>query len=311
MVQATKKKKGLGFELQKNKALFLMLVPGLLVMLIHNYMPMFGIVLAFKKLDNYANLLGGEWIWFENFRYLFGSRTAFVITRNTLLYNITFITIGSTVAVALAIILSELRNQKLSKFYQSVFFLPYFFSWVVVSYLLFSLLSSDHGAINRMLEAVGLEGIRWYTAPKYWPGILISVNTWKWTGYDAIIYMASIVGINKVYFEAAAVDGATRFQQIRHITLPMLKPLIITLTLIKVGRIFYTDMGLFFTVPRDMGMLYDATNTIDTYVYRALISTGDLGMASAAGFYQAVLGFVVVLTFNLIVRKVSNENALF
>lgn len=311
MVQATKKKKGLGFELQKNKALFLMLVPGLLVMLVHNYMPMFGIVLAFKKLDNYANLLGGEWIWFENFRYLFGSRTAFVITRNTLLYNITFITIGSTVAVALAIILSELRNQKLSKFYQSVFFLPYFFSWVVVSYLLFSLLSSDHGAINRMLEAVGLEGIRWYTAPKYWPGILISVNTWKWTGYDAIIYMASIVGINKVYFEAAAVDGATRFQQIRHITLPMLKPLIITLTLIKVGRIFYTDMGLFFTVPRDMGMLYDATNTIDTYVYRALISTGDLGMASAAGFYQAVLGFVVVLTFNLIVRKVSNENALF
>lgn len=288
-----------------------MLVPGLLVMLVHNYMPMFGIVLAFKKLDNYANLLGGEWIWFENFRYLFGSRTAFVITRNTLLYNITFITIGSTVAVALAIILSELRNQKLSKFYQSVFFLPYFFSWVVVSYLLFSLLSSDHGAINRMLEAVGLEGIRWYTAPKYWPGILISVNTWKWTGYDAIIYMASIVGINKVYFEAAAVDGATRFQQIRHITLPMLKPLIITLTLIKVGRIFYTDMGLFFTVPRDMGMLYDATNTIDTYVYRALISTGDLGMASAAGFYQAVLGFVVVLTFNLIVRKVSNENALF
>ncbi len=214
-------------------------------------------------------------------------------------------------AVALAIVLSELRSQVLSKVYQSFFFLPYFFSWVVVSYLVFSLLSSDNGAINKLLEAVGMETVRWYTAPKFWPAILISVNTWKWTGYDAIIYLASIVGINKVYFEAAAVDGATRFQQIRYITIPMLLPLIITLTLIKIGRIFYTDMGLFFTVPRDMGMLYNATNTIDTYVYRALLSTGDLGMASAAGFYQAVLGFIVVLTFNLIVRKVSNENALF
>lgn len=311
MIQTKKKKKGFLYELKKNKALFLMMLPGLMVMLVHNYMPMGGMILAFKKLDNYGNLLGGDWIWFENFKYLFGSKTAFTITRNTLLYNIVFITIGSTVAVALSIVLSELRNQKAAKVYQSIFFLPYFFSWVVVSYLLFALLSSDNGAINSLLESLGMKGVRWYTAPKYWPGILITVNTWKWTGYDAIIYLASIVGINKVYFEAASVDGATKLQQIKYITIPMLKPLVITLTLIKVGRIFYTDMGLFFTVPRDMGMLYNATNTIDTYVYRSLLSTGDLGMAMAAGFYQAVLGFIVVITFNTIVRKVSNENALF
>lgn len=309
MIRA-QKKRGFFYEIVKNRALFLMLIPGLLVMLVHNYMPMAGIILAFKKLDNYADLLGGDWIWFQNFEYLFGSSTAFVITRNTLSYNIVFIIIGSTVAVALAIILNELRKPILSKIYQSIFFLPYFFSWVVVSYLMFSLLSAD-GAFNQALETMGLETIRWYTVPKLWPFILVAVNTWKWTGYDAIIYLATIVGINKVYYEAAAVDGATRMQQIRYITIPMLVPLVITLTLLKVGRIFYTDMGLFFTVPRDMGMLYNATNTIDTYVYRALLSTGDLGMASAAGFYQAVLGFIVVLTFNLIVSKISKENALF
>lgn len=311
MVTTEKRKKGFFSEFKKNRALFFMLIPGLAVMLVHNYLPMAGIVLAFKKLDNYGNILGADWVGFENFRYLFESSQAWIITRNTLLYNIIFITIGSTVAVAMAIALNELRNKKMSKVYQSIFFLPYFLSWVVVSYLLFSLLSSDSGMLNQLLESLGMDKIRWYTQPKLWPGILIAVNTWKWTGYDAIIYLATIVGINKVFYEAAAVDGATRFQQIRYITLPQLKPLIITLTIIKIGRIFYTDMGLFFTVPRNMGILFNATNTVDTYVYRALLQTGDLGMAAAAGFYQAVLGFIVVLSANLVIRKISKENALF
>ncbi|WP_246552244.1 ABC transporter permease [Vallitalea pronyensis] len=309
--KSTNKCKSFFRYLRDKKVLFFMLIPGLAVMLVNSYMPMFGIVLAFKNLDNYGNIFGGKWIWFDNFKYLFGSSQAYYITRNTLLYNIVFILIGSTIAVILAIALSEILNRKLAKFYQSVFFLPYFLSWVVVSYLVFSILSSDMGALNNLLKSLGLEPINWYVSPKFWPGILISVNTWKWTGYDCVIYLAAIVGIDKSYYEAAAVDGASRFQQIRKVTIPMLVPLVIILTLMKIGRIFYTDMGLFYTVPRNMGILYKATSTIDTYVYRALSQTGDLGMAAAAGFYQAVLGFILVMTFNTIVRRIDKESALF
>lgn len=303
-------KSGIGEELKKNSALFLMLVPGLLVMLVNNYMPMFGLVLAFRRMDNVQKLFGTEWVGLDNFKYLFGSKNGWIITRNTLGYNLVFILIGSTVAVALAIALTELRSKKASKLYQSIFFIPYFFSWVVISYLAFSLLSSESGALNQLIKAFGGQPVKWYVTPKYWPAILIVVNTWKWTGYDVIVYIASIVGISKDYYEAAAVDGATRFQQIRYITIPMLVPLLITLTLIRVGRMFYTDMGLFFTVTRNTGTLYNATNTIDTYVFRGLLSTGDLGMVSAAGFYQAVLGFAVILTFNFIVRKYDKDSAL-
>lgn len=306
----TMKKSGLAEQLKKKKALFLMLIPGLLVMLVNNYMPMFGLVLAFRKMDTVTKLFGSGWVGFDNFKYLFGSQNAWIITRNTLGYNFIFIIIGRTVAVAMAIALTELRNKKVSKVYQSIYFIPYFLSWVVISYLAFSLLSTESGALNQIIKAFGGKPIKWYVSPKYWPFILVVVNTWKWTGYDIIVYIASIVGVSKDYYEAAAVDGATRFQQIRYITIPMLVPLLITLTLLQVGRMFYTDMGLFFIVTRNTGTLFNATNTIDTYVYRGLLSTGDLGMVSAAGFYQAVLGFIIILTFNFIVRKYDKDSAL-
>ncbi len=303
-------KSGVREEFKKNSALFLMLLPGLLVMLVNNYMPMFGLVLAFRNMDTVQKLFGSGWVGLNNFKYLFNSKNAWIITRNTLGYNLIFILIGSTVAVALAIALNELRNKRASKIYQSIFFIPYFLSWVVISYLAFSLLSTESGALNQVIKAFGGQPIKWYVTPKYWPFILVAVNTWKWTGYDIVVYIASIVGISKDYYEAAAVDGATRFQQIRYITIPMLVPLLITLTLLRVGRMFYTDMGLFYTVTRNTGTLFNATNTIDTYVFRGLRSTGDLGMVSAAGFYQAVLGFAIIMTFNFIVRKYDKDSAL-
>jgi len=305
-----KKKEGILHELNRNKALFLMLLPGLLVMFVNNYLPMFGLVFAFRKMDNVTKLFGSAWAGLENFKYLFGSNIAWTITRNTIGYNVVFIIIGMVVPILMAIGLNELRNKKVGKLYQSLFFIPYFLSWVVISYLAYGLLSNEFGVINRYIIMFGGKKIDWYISPEYWPYILVAVNTWKWTGYDTIVYLASICGINKELFEAAAVDGASRLKQVWYITLPSLIPLIIVLVLIRLGRMFYTDMGLFYSVPRNMGPLQNVTNTIDTYVYRAFVQSGDLGLPAAAGFYQAVLGLVVILTFNAIVRKYDKDSAI-
>jgi putative aldouronate transport system permease protein len=298
-------------EIKKNKVLFIMLLPGIVVLLINNYLPMFGVIIAFKDYNYAKGFWHSKWIGIKNFEYLFTSKQAFIITRNVLLYNSVFILISITIAVLLAIALNELLNRRLAKFYQSVMFLPYFLSWVVVSYLVFACLSSDMGFFNGILTKFNKAPIDWYSQPKYWPAIIVIVNTWKWTGYDSIIYLAAIVGFEKSYFEAAAVDGASRFQQIIKITLPMLKPIVIVLTLLKIGRIMNADFGLFYNVTRNSGVLYDATNVIDTYVFRALRQSGDIGMASAAGFYQAIVGFIMVVTANYVVNKIDSENALF
>lgn len=297
--------------IKKNGVFYLMLFPGLLVLFINNYLPMPGILLAFKDYNYSDGFLGSPWSGFTNFKYLFMSGKAITITRNTILYNLTFIAISITIPVILAIILNELRNKRMAKLYQSVYFLPYFLSWVVVSYLVFGLLSAETGAINTLLKQYNIEPVNWYAQPKYWPFILIMVNTWKWAGYDAVIYLASICGFDKTYYEAAAVDGATRFQQIKKITLPLLKPVIMTLTLLKIGRIFFADFGLFYIIPRDSGILNNVTDVIDTYVYRGLRETGDFGMATAAGFYQSIVGFALICLVNYIVKKVDEENALF
>ena len=298
-------------ELIKNKVLYLMLLPGLLVLLVNNYLPMFGIIIAFKDYNYTKGFWKSDWVGFQNFEYLFNSKAAFQITRNTILYNLTFIVVAATIAVALAIIFNELLSRRLSKIYQSVMFLPYFLSWVVISYLVFALLSSDMGFINKLLVNSGMQPVEWYVDPRFWPLIIVLVNTWKWTGYDSIIYLAAIIGFDKSLYEAAAVDGASRFQQITKVMIPMLMPVITILTLIKVGRVFFTDFGLFFNIPRNSGPLYDVTNVIETYVFRALRQTGDIGMASAAGFYQAVVGFIVVLAANYIVRKTDKDSSLF
>lgn len=316
--KAVVKKKNTGFvyQLKRNWPLFVMMLPGIIILIINNYIPMFGVIIAFKKYrfqGSFINsLIKSKFVGFQNFEFFLKTPYAWQMTRNTLLYNFVFITLGLIIPVACAIALSELRNKGLSKFYQSIVFLPYFLSWIVVSYLAYSLLSIENGFINKsILAPLGIEPVSWYSEPKYWPPILVFFQLWKYTGYNIVVYLAAITGIDTEYYEAAEIDGATKWQQIKHITIPMLKTLMIILTLLQVGRIFNADFGLFFNVPRNMGSLYPATQVIDTYVYNALLNTNNIGMASAAGTYQAVVGCITVITANLIVRKIDKESALF
>ena len=315
-VTKMKKKKGFLHELRTHWPLFLMLAPGAIVLIINNYIPMFGIIIAFKRYRFHGNffksLFLSDWVGFKNFEFFMKTPYAWQMTRNTLLYNFAFILLGLIIPVFCAIALTELRNKKLSKVYQSVVFLPYFLSWIIVSYLAYSFLSIENGFINKsILVPLGMARVEWYSEPKYWPFILIFFQLWKYTGYNIVVYLAAITGIDPEYYEAAQIDGATKWQQIRHITIPMLRTLMIILTLLAVGRIFNADFGLFYNVPRNSGMLQPATQVIDTYVYSALRNTNDIGMASAAGTYQAIVGCITVFTANLIVRKVDKDSALF
>lgn len=299
-------------RLRMNLPFFVMFLPGAIYLIINNYIPMFGLVIAFKQVNWNLGILGSRWVGFSNFEFLFRTNEAWTITRNTLGYNAVFIVLGTVVAIAVSILLNDIRSKHLKKTYQTLFLLPYLISMIVVSYLVYAMLSSENGFINlSILRPLGLQEISWYTEPKYWPAILILVNTWKTFGYSSILYYATIVGIDRGYYEAAVIDGASRWQQVKYVTLPALVPTIITLTLMSIGRIFYSDFGLFFQVPMDSGPLYDVTNTIDTYVYRGLVRLNNIGMSSAAGFYQSIVGFALVLIANFAVRKVSKENAMF
>ncbi len=302
--------------LRDNWALFAMLLPGLFVLLINNYIPMFGVIIAFKRYrfdgNFFQSLISSEWVGFKNFEFFFKTPQAFEVTRNTILYNLVFIVLGLVIPVILAIGLNELINKRLAKLYQSVMFLPYFLSWIVVSYLAYSFLSMENGYINRsIITAMGGEKINWYSEPRYWPIILTFFQLWKYTGYNAVVYLASISGIDSEYYEAAAIDGASKWQQIKHITVPMLQPIMIIMTLLAVGRIFNADFGLFFSVPKDSGALFAVTDVIDTYVFRALRHSNSVGMSAAAGLYQAVVGCITVFTANYIVRKIDREKSLF
>ncbi|WP_274365009.1 ABC transporter permease [Paenibacillus thermotolerans] len=299
-------------RINRYKALLLMALPGLLYLLINNYVPMFGIVIAFKNYNFADGIWGSDWVGFKNFEYLFKTQDAYIITRNTLLYNLVFIIKGTILAIAVAILLNDLKNRVFSRFYQSLILLPYLISMVIVGYLTLGFLDVQSGFMNKtLLPMLGLSEISWYSETKYWPYILVIVHTWKSVGYSCVIYLAAIIGIDPEYYEAAKIDGANRWQQIRHITLPLLVPVITIMVLLQIGRIFYSDFGLFYQVPLNTGVLMPVTNTIDTYVYRALINLGDIGMSSAAGLYQAVVGFTLIMISNYIVKKVNRDNALF
>ncbi|MBR0227249.1 MAG: sugar ABC transporter permease [Clostridia bacterium] len=288
-----------------------MALPGLIYLFINNYMPLPGLVLAFKNYNARKGIWGSAWAGLSNFTYLFTTSDAYVITRNTILYNLAFIVVNTVLAIAVAIILSELKN-KVKNFYQSVILLPHLISAVIISYIVFAFLSTESGFFNNTLGRLfGAEPIAWYAEKQYWPYILVFVNAWKSIGYQCIIYLATLLGFDRSYYEAADLDGATVWQQIRLITLPLLRPTIIMLTMMAVGRIFYSDFGLFYQVPQNSGALYDVTNTIDTYVYRGLLESGNISMSAAAGFYQSIVGFILVLGANLLVRKYDRDSALF
>ena len=303
-------------DLWKNRAWLLMVLPGTIWLLVFSYLPMFGTVLAFKNFKIspggfIQSLINSDWVGFDNFKFLFTSGDAFRITRNTVLYNLIFIVLGLVFAVFVAITLNEIANKKLAKIYQTSMLFPHFLSWVIVSYFVFSFLSVDKGMMNSMLGVFGIEPISWYSEPDKWPGILIFMNIWKGVGYGSIVYLAAIVGIDKTYFEAATIDGASKWQQIKNITIPLLIPLMIILTIMAIGGIFRSDFGLFYQVPRNSAILYPVTDVIDTYIYKGLMNMGNIGMSTAAGLYQSLVGFVLIMITNRIVKKIDPEYGLF
>ncbi len=288
--------------------LILMMTPGLIYLFINNYLPMFGITIAFKKLDFQKGILRSDWCGFQNFEYLFKTKDAFIMIRNTLCYNIVFIFVGLVLSLAIAVMMTEISKLKIAKFIQPAICFPNMVSIIIVAYLVYAFLGAD-GFINHTI--LHGNGIGWYREAKYWPFILTLVHFWKTAGYGAIIYIASMSGIDKSLYEAARLDGATKMQQIFKITLPIIRPMIILMLLLSIGKIFNTDFGLFLQVPMNSGALYETTQTIDTYVYRALMERNDVSMSSAASVFQAVLGFALVMISNLIVRKVDKDSALF
>ena len=303
--------KRLRLFLDKNGTYMLMALPGVLLIFIFAYAPMPGVVIAFKNLKFNLGIWGSEWVGLNNFGYLVATPSTGRVIFNTLFMNALFIITGTTGSIVVALLMNEVHGLFRSRIYQSSMFFPNFISIVIVSYFVFAFLSTDQGLVNNMLKSSGAEPILWYQSPEYWPAILVIVNIWKGVGVGSIIYLATIIGINPEFYEAARIDGASKWAQIRYITLPLLIPVITILTLLSIGRIFYADFGLFYIVTRDTPALYPTTDVIDTFVYRALRQLGDVSMAAAAGFMQSVIGFVLVLVSNMVVRKIDPDKSLF
>lgn len=299
-------------KIRKYAPLYLLALPGFVYMIINNYMPMAGLILAFKNYSFAKGLKGSTWCGLKNFSYLFGSKWAGIMFRNTICYNLVFLFLGTVLAIFVAILLGEVRGKMSKQIYQTVILIPFLVSTVLIGYLVYAFLSEQNGFVNKsILELLGINGISWYTEAKYWPFILVFVQLWKSFGFQSIVYYATIIGFDKTYYEAAVVDGASTWQQIRNITMPLLKQTVIILTIMGLGRMFASDFGLFYQVPQDSGLLYSATTTIDTFVYRTLMQNHDVGRSLAAGFMQSVLGFAVVMISNNIIRKVDSDSALF
>ena len=292
--------------------MYVMFIPGVVYLFINSYIPMFGVQIAFRQYNAAQGVYGSPWCGFKNFEFLIKTKDAWIMVRNTVLYNIVFIVLGTVLAVTTAIILNEIRSKMAKQLYQTIILIPFLISMVIVSYLAFAFLSTSNGYINNSLVKIfGIKPIDWYNTPKYWPFILVIINVWKGIGYNMILYYATICGIDSSLYEAAVVDGASRWQRVLHVTLPGLKSTIIILTLMALGGIFRSDFGLFYQVPQNSGPLINVTQTIDTYVYRGLMQNNNIGMSSAAGLYQSVVGFVLVMSANLVVRKIDSDSSLF
>ncbi len=300
-----------------NLELSLLALPTFIWYILFAYLPMFGIFIAFVRykpirgVNFFTSLFRSEFVGLYNFRYLFTTPDAALVFRNTLLYNIVFIALGVIVPLSLAVMMSQLHSQKLAKVCQTAIFLPYFLSWVVVSYFGMAFMSVNKGLVNQILTSAGGSPVQWYMSPQYWPYLLIGINLWKNVGYGMVLYLASITNIDATLYEAAVVDGASKWQQVKHITLPLLKPMVIILFILSVGGIFYSDFGLFYIMPRDQGALSNVTQTIDVYVYKALMRMNNIGFASAASFLQSVFGFITIYVANAVVKKLDPERGLF
>ncbi|WP_099206068.1 ABC transporter permease [Scatolibacter rhodanostii] len=298
-------------ELKKNRALFVMLIPFTVLVIVLNYLPMSGLVLAFKSYRFDLGVFGSTWNGLENFRYLFSSGTGWTITKNTILYNLLNLLTSQLLAVFVAILISEMKGKVFKRTTQSVIFLPYFISWVIVGTFVFNIFNYETGVFNNLLTKMNMDKINVYSMPGIWPAIIAIFNAWKWVGYNSIIYIASITGMDVECYEAADIDGANIFQRILHITLPAIRPTIITMILLQVGRILRGDFEMFYQIIGNNGQLFEATDVIDTYVFRSLLQNSNFGMTAAATLYQSVLCFLIILTVNQIVKKIEPEYALF
>lgn len=297
-------------KFRKNLSLTVLALPAVVFMFIFNYVPLFGLILPFKNYRYDKGFWGSDWVGFKNFEYLFRSSDALRATKNTILYNIVFIFGGMIVSVSIALMLYEM-SKRVVKVTQTFLLLPYFISWVVVSYAVRAFLDMDSGLINTIFAAFGKDPILWYNDAKYWPYIIVIVNIWKGMGYGALVYYAALLATDESLYEAARVDGAGKLKQIWYISIPSIRPMISMMLILNIGSMLSSDFGLFYNVPLNSALLYRTTDVLSTYTYRALINLGDVGMSSAASFYQSVVGFFLVLLANKLVKKVSPEDSLF
>ncbi len=311
LVQNRKGIRRLAHDLNRNKIMWLMILPVIVYILIFSYAPMPGIILAFKKFNYRDGILGSPWAGMNNFRFLVKGGILWRITRNTVLYNLLFLVIDTVAQIAVAIMLNEVMHKWFKKLSQSLMFLPYFISWVLVQSIAYGIFSYEYGLLNNILRKIGLDPINVYTMKGIWPFLLTFFHEWKGLGYGVVVYMAAITGISSEYYEAARLDGATKWQQIKLITLPLLKPTIITLSLFAVGKIMKGQFELFFQLVGRNGTLFEVTDIIDTYVFRTITTSFDPGMSTAAGLYQSLFGFLLIMTVNKIVKKIQPEYALF
>lgn len=305
------KKKGFVHELVTNRILFIMLLPAVLFFIINSYIPMVGIYYAFTQFDFNTSLFDSVFVGLDNFKYLWQSGLLMKLTLNTVGYNLAFIVLGNVLAIACAVLLSELKSKWFKKVTQSVMFLPYFVSFVILSVIVYNLFNYESGFLNTMLKGLGMQPLDVYNTPWMWVFLIVIFYLWKNLGYSMVIYLAAITGISDEYYEAAKIDGANIFQRIWYITLPMLKTTFVVLLLFALGSIMKGQFDLFYQLVGNNGLLYNATDILDTYVYRSLKVTFDIGMATSAGLYQSLFGFVLVMTVNYIIRKINDEYALF
>lgn len=300
------------FFRKDDAALYVMAAPTIIFLIIFCYIPMAGLVMAFQEFNIQAGVLNSPFVGLRNFEYLFTSSDAWVITRNTICYNVVFLLVNTSLAVIMALLLSELRSRRTAKVLQTIYMLPYFLSWTVVAIVLQAFLDRQNGLVNKIIQALGGSGrTDWYKQREIWPVLLVGLNAWKGVGYSTVLYLAVISGISHDYYEAAVLDGATKFQQARYITVPHLRMVLCISIILAMGSVFRADFGLFYSVTRDSGRLYPVTDVIDTYIYRGLTQLSNVGMSTAAGLYQSLVGLVMVVITNKIVTKIDPDSAMF
>lgn len=311
-----KKKKPFLQQLRDNRVFLMLVTPGTLFLIVFFYIPVLANVVAFQNFQ-YSDqgfiysILHSPWVGFDNFKFFFKSADFWLVLRNTVGYNMTFLLLNFFFAIFFGVVMSQLRNQRLLKTYQTAMLFPYFLSWAILAYFVYAFLSTDKGILNHMIQTFGGHPIDFYNSPWVWPFIIVFLGVWKGIGYNSILYFATAMGIDPSYYDAAMIDGASKWQQIKNVTLPHIMPIATLMLILNIGGIFRSDFGLFYLIPRNSGALINVTQTFDTYIYRALTTSNDIGMSTAAGLLQSVVGALLIILSNWVVRRKQPESALF